>query len=98
MDFHGREREREGEGREKTGTKMGGTTGLEWTDGFVIPKENFQDGGGGREAARSGTINLHSFTWHLYGKAARNQREMIRATRKSYYYRVALLLCRESLI
>lgn len=25
---------------------MGGTTGLEWTDGFVIPKENFQDGDG----------------------------------------------------
>lgn len=73
---------------------------MEWTDGFVIPKENFQDGDGGRgeEMARSGTINLHSFTWHLYGKAARNQREMIRATRKSYYYRVAPLLCRESLI
>ena len=24
--------------------------------------------------ARSGTINLHSFTWHLYGKAARETR------------------------
>lgn len=39
--------------------------------------------------ARSGTINLHSFTWHLYGKAARYPCEMITATRKSYYHRVA---------
>lgn len=71
VDFHGREKRR---GKEKTGTvKREERPVAEWTGGFVIPKENFQDDGGGVVAARSGTINLHSFTWHLYGKAARNQ-------------------------
>lgn len=71
VDFHGREKRR---GKEKTGTvKREERPVVEWTGGFVIPKENFQDDGGGVVAARSGTINLHSFTWHLYGKAARNQ-------------------------
>lgn len=45
--------------------------GLEWTDGFVIPKENFQDGGGeGRRLDLERLICIH-----LHGICMAKRRE-----------------------